>query len=145
MKPNNHTADHNEDVVVITAQELFPDREFKNGNEAFFHFQSSATAEKSGHSHPLDTRLADNRVSFEQNLKYWNHQTAPLSVNNFDNTYFEGIVAMGTEAVPYIIEEMKKGPTPLVHALDLIFPGVVEYDGYVSLKDACDTWLSILQ
>ena len=52
---------------------------------------------------------------------------------------------MGTEAVPYIIEEMKKGPTPLVHALDLIFPGVVEYDGYVSLKDACDTWLSILQ
>ena len=52
---------------------------------------------------------------------------------------------MGVNAVPYIVEELEKGPSPLVYALDMIFPGVMKYEGFVSLKEACDKWLSILR
>jgi hypothetical protein len=85
------------------------------------------------------------KTIFTQKCKYWNQETKFLSMNKFDSSYFQEIVKMGEVAVPFILEELEKGPTPLVHALDLIFPGVVTYDGFVNLKDACDKWISILR
>ena len=41
-------------------------------------------------------------------------------------------------------EPLKQGPSQIVHALDLIFPGKVQYEGFVPLKTVCDTWISIL-
>ena len=87
----------------------------------------------------------DRNAIFVQNLKYWNQETAFLSTNNVDNSYFQSIVNMGVDAVPFILDELKKGPTPLVHALDKIFPGVMKYEGYVSLNDACQRWIEILK
>ncbi len=121
------------------------EREHK-GSPAIFLFSSSLSAvTKDGSLEKIDSNEIDNAATFSQNLKYWNQETDFLSTNNFDNSYFQEIVNMGVEAVPFIVEELKKGPTPLVHALDKIFPDVVKYEGYVSLKDACKTWLSILQ
>lgn len=121
------------------------EREYK-GSPAIFLFSSSVSAvTKDGVSQKIDSNGIDNAATFSQNLKYWNKETCFISTNNFDNSYFLEIVNMGVEAVPFIIEELKKGPTPLVHALDKIFPNVVKYEGFVSLKDACDKWLSILQ
>jgi hypothetical protein len=94
---------------------------------------------------PIGMNEANNTAIFTQNCKFWNQETKFLSVNKFDNPYFKGIVEMGEDAVPFILEELEKGPTPLVHALDLIFPGVVTYDGLVNLKDACDKWVSIMK
>ena len=145
MERNNNVADYAESVVFVSADELFPERELKSGSEPTFSFQSDVTILSGGKPENLDTRQEDNRVSFEQNLKYWNNAVAVLSVGNYNNSYFERIVEMGVDAVPFIMEEMGKGPTPLVYALDQIFPGVMEYDGYVSLKEACDKWLSILK
>lgn len=82
---------------------------------------------------------------FGTNLKYWNDATAFQSSNNFDNANFNAIVAMKETAVPFIYKELLKGPTPLVHALDLIYPGVVTYHGFVSLEKSCQTWISILK
>lgn len=123
----------------------FAEREMK-GSPASFIFSSSVTGvSKDGETCIIDTADIDNLAIFSQNYKYWNQETGFLSTNNFDNSYFQEIVNMGTEAVPYILAELEKGPSPLVHALDLIFPGVIEYKGFVSLKEACDKWLSILQ
>lgn len=119
-------------------------RELKSKDEPSFSFSLRATLENTKGTKPLNTREADNRVVFYKNLDYWNNEVAFMSTNNFDNSYFGRIVEMGKEAVPFILEELKKHPSPLVHALDLIFPDVVEYDGYVSLEDACRTWISIL-
>lgn len=129
---------------ICNVFELFSDRELKCNNPSF-EFDTEIVAESLGKWTPIETRQTDIKVSFEFNLKYWNSQIFLKSTNNFESSYFERIVAMGRDAVPYIVNELRKAPTPLVHALDKIYPGVVEYDGYVTLKDACDTWLSILK
>ena len=120
-------------------------RELKNGNVAFQFSLSLSVVNEEGESKSFDTKQVDNAVTFYQNYKYWEQETKMLSVNNLDNSYFRGIVDMGVDAVPYILDELKKGPSQLVNALDLIFPGVMQYEGFVSLKDACDKWLSILK
>lgn len=136
--------DYIEDYSEISTISL-TEKEHK-GSPAVFLFSSSvSTVAKDGSSQKINSHGIDNAATFFQNLKYWNKETCFVSTNNFDNSYFLEIVNMGVEAVPYIIEELKKGPTPLVHALDKIFPNVVKYEGFVSLKDACDKWLSILQ
>ena len=132
--------------MAVVAKDIFPAREFKGSSEPSFDYTSSITMQPKGASlEHVDTSSIDNKTSFENNLRYWNQEIAFSSSNNFDNSYFNRIVEMGREAVPFILEELKKGPTPLVHALDLIFPGTVEYNGYVPLNDVCDTWLSILK
>lgn len=81
---------------------------------------------------------------FQTNLNKWNRETAFLSVRNFENKYFDEIVKMKEDAVPYIYEELKKGPTLLVHALDKIYPDTVKCEGYVPLTTICNVWLNIL-
>lgn len=82
---------------------------------------------------------------FYQNLRAWENETYLLSVHAFNSVYFQNIIKMGKDAVPFLYEEIKKSPTHLVHALDLIFPDVVDYKGFVSLQQACDKWVSILE
>jgi len=81
---------------------------------------------------------------FAANFNHWNRETAYLSVGNFNNKYFDEIVNMKESAVPFIYEELKKGPTLLVHALDRIYPGKVQCEGYVPLTTICNIWLNIL-
>ncbi|MCD8292872.1 MAG: hypothetical protein LUC23_03815 [Prevotellaceae bacterium] len=120
-------------------------RESKKEND-FFSFSSSISlVNDDGYSKGLDTGSTDKEATFLQNYKYWNQETEFLSTNNFDNSYFKGIVGMGIDAVPFILKEIQKEPSQLVHALDLIFPGVVKYEGFVSLKEACEKWISILK
>lgn len=133
------------DTFVNDNDELFGSREFKPNGQPSFDYSAVVTLNDDDSVESVNTQESDRRLVFAQNLSYWNKETNILSVNNFDNGYFKSIVEMGKDAVPMIYEELKKGPTPLVHALDLIFPGVVEYNGYVSLKDSCDTWISILK
>lgn len=121
------------------------ERELKGAPSVFLFSSSVSSTGNDGSSTKIDLEEIDKSATFLQNLKYWNKETGLLSTNNLDNAHFKQIVDMGADAVPYIVNELKKGPTSLVHALDLIFPDVVEYDGYVSLKDACDKWLLILR
>lgn len=52
---------------------------------------------------------------------------------------------MGLDAVPYILEVIRRRPSFIVRALDEIMPGVVVYDdGYVPVDKACELWISIL-
>ncbi|MCQ2351182.1 MAG: hypothetical protein MJ003_04320 [Paludibacteraceae bacterium] len=81
---------------------------------------------------------------FASILSNWNRETAYLSVGNFNNKYFNEIVNMKEDAVPFIYEELKKGPTLLVYALDKIYPGEVKCEGYVPLQTICNVWLNIL-
>ena len=95
----------------------------------------------------METRQLSQNESgarFEEKLSAWNRETAYLSVGNFNNPNFDDIINMKEEAVPYIYEELKKGPTLLVHALDKIYPGKVTFEGYVPLSTICNVWLNIL-
>ena len=82
---------------------------------------------------------------FNSNYESFKAENTLSSVNNVNNIYFKEIVKMGRRAVPFIYEELKKGPTDLVYALDAIFGNPIKYDGFVSLKQSCELWISILR
>lgn len=78
------------------------------------------------------------------NYDYWNRVSNFKSSNNFDNADFRQIVQMGEDAVPGILKIIQDHPDPIVHALDLIYPNYMTYDGYISLEDVCRTWIITL-
>lgn len=97
-----------------------------------------------------DSRMLDvsqrelNIWKVRMNHEYWNRNSNFMSSNNYNNADFERIVAMGEDAVPGILEIIKQHPDPIVHALDLIYPDYMNYKGYVSLEDVCNTWIITL-
>ncbi|MCD8207547.1 MAG: hypothetical protein LUD72_06405 [Bacteroidales bacterium] len=84
-------------------------------------------------------------VMFKHYLKHWEDETLFDSTDLFENENFKAIVAMGEKAVPFILQEIAVRPTQLVHALDLIYPGTVEYDGFVPLEKACEMWTGTIK
>lgn len=78
------------------------------------------------------------------NYEYWNRESNYLSSNNYDNDDFKQIVSMGENAVPGILKIIRERPDPIVHALDLIYPNYMTYEGYVSLEEVCQIWITTL-
>lgn len=78
------------------------------------------------------------------NYDYWNRNSNYLSSSNYDDPDFRKIVEMGEDAVPGILEIIQEHHDPIVHALDLIYPNYMTYEGYVSLEDVCRTWIITL-
>lgn len=139
------TADMDEAVSYIE-QSLQPFDTAPNEDSRGFSFLSvSATMSKDGNTRELNVGREVRQMTFDTNFKYWREETRLRSVNNFDNANFDSIVEMGAEAVPYIREVLEKGPSPIVHALDLIFPGVVKYNGYTTIEEACNIWLPLIR
>lgn len=97
-----------------------------------------------GRTDTIDVRTSKAKTVFRTNFAYWNEQTNMLSNNTLENDYFEAIVAMGTEAIPFIKEELDKGPTMLVHALTRIIPNVIVPQNYLPLPILCDLWRDYL-
>lgn len=94
-----------------------------------------------------DMEISRREINIQEvktNYAYWNRASNVHSSNNFDNADFRKIVEMGEDAVPGIFEIIKDHPDPIVHALDLIYPDYMKYDGYVSLEDVCRTWIITL-
>ena len=94
----------------------------------------------------VDVSETTRSYQFSADYELWKQQTSLLSVNNFDNRYFNSIVERGEESVPYIYERLKEGPSHLVYALELIYPDKVTYKKEViTLKRARKVWLKILK
>lgn len=92
----------------------------------------------------IDTEAAVVESTFQSNYDCWNATVDVLSTNNYDNINFQKIVKMGDSVIPLIYNIIKEKPHPIVYALELIKPGIVQRDGYVSLNEVCKAWLSIL-
>lgn len=114
-----------------------------NRNFCLMSIETSISSEsKSSH---IDMHESESLNNFQLNNQMWNYEKRFDSFNNYDSGYFDEIVKMGKDAVPYILSEIEKKPSPIVHALDLIFPGKVKYNGFVPLKVACEVCISILR
>lgn len=130
------------DTITISNKVLHR-REFKDASGPSFTFNIDATVANG--QEKINTTNVDKKASFIQNLKYWNNQSQFLASNDFKNSYYRSIVGMGVDAIPLILEEIKVRPSFLVHALDEILPGIVEYgEGYIPIEEACKIWISIL-
>ena len=94
----------------------------------------------------IDMNETTQAFQFSADYDLWKQETSLLSVNNFDNKYFNSIVERGEDSVPYIYEQLKAGTSHLVYALELIYPGRVTYNRQViSLNRARKIWLKILR
>ncbi len=109
---------------------------------------------REGFSMELDITQESKKISVSEreknisivktNYRYWNSMSNFKSSNNYDDDNFRQIVQMGEDAIPGIFEIIKDHPDPIVHALDLILPNHVEYEGLVSLEDVCRIWIITL-
>lgn len=97
-----------------------------------------------GQTNTMDVQASKVSTVFRTNFAYWNAQTNMLSDNTLDNDYFEAIVAMGKDAIPFIKEELDKGPTMLVHALNRIMPNTIVPQDYLPLPILCSLWQEYL-
>lgn len=115
------------------------------GNKNFCFMSFGVSVSSDVKCNQIDMQKSENLNNFKLNNLMWNEEKQFDSYNNYDSGYFDEIVKMGNDAVPYILAELEKGPSPIVHALDFIFPGKVKYNGFVPLKVACETWISIIK
>lgn len=93
----------------------------------------------------IDLSETNQKCTFETENNLWRQDTRFSSVNCFENRHFESILKDGENNLPYIYNELRKGPTKLVHALEILFPEKVTYSGFITLNQARRIWLKILQ
>lgn len=139
------TAEIEESVCYAEQSLQLSDTASMKDGRGFSFLSVSVTMTKGNETRELDVGREVGQMTFDTNFKYWREETMLRSVNNFDSANFDSIVEMGADAVPYIKEILEKGPSPIVHALDLIFPGVVKYNGYTSIEEACNIWLPLIR
>ena len=101
--------------------------------------------DEDGDAIKMDVSNVTSEIEFELEYERWKKETAFLSVNNFRNIHFDAIVSRGEESVPFIYRELRKEPSILYHALELIYPEKIKYKGYISLSQARRIWLRILR
>lgn len=130
------------EIRVMQQEEKLHDRPAPKGMSVAF---SAYRSEKGKESEVFDMKKDSLLSTFMSNYECWNASNNLSSVSNTDNCYFREIVNMGLSAVPYIYNELQKGPTDLVYALDEIFGYPIKYEGFVPLEQSCNIWLSILQ
>ena len=86
------------------------------------------------------------KLNFYDYLEKWEQNTMFYSMSsqiiNDDN--FKKIVYMGEKVVPFIIEELKKGPSLLVWALNSIYNERISDDPNTTIEKACKLWVKRL-
>lgn len=87
----------------------------------------------------------DDKVRFYAYLDDWKNDTRFLSSVSAITSHpsFQGIVEMGGNAVPFILEEIEQRPSNLVWALNAIFHKKIAKGETVT--DACRLWIAELK
>jgi len=87
------------------------------------------------------------KTRFNVLYESWMEKTAFFSsaksiINHED---FRSIVAMGYEAVPFIIDAIDENPSHLVWALNFIFNAKISNDPNTTITQACKLWVKKLR
>lgn len=130
------------DYRISISEDVKHERVGTDGIRVNFYANRSEAGKK---AEEMDMKNSSAESTFNSNYESWTAANAVSSTSNLDNAYFNEIVKMGKDAVPFIYKELQKGPTDLVYALDAIFNYPIKYEGFVPLKKSREIWLSILQ
>jgi hypothetical protein len=93
----------------------------------------------------MATEYNNGRGKFQDELYLWKCDTAFSATQDFENVHFKAIVDMGDKCIPWIHEIIDIHPDPIVHALDVMFPGLMTYEGCVPLNEVCEAWSALLK
>lgn len=82
------------------------------------------------------------RSRFEKHYRQWWEEICVLSNPNqiVANPHFKAIVAMGRDAVPFIVEKIEETPSDLVKALGLIYNKKLTKSP-VNISTLCQLWI----
>lgn len=88
-----------------------------------------------------------NRRKFYTYYNSWEKHTRFLSSAKAitDHPGFRGIVSMGYDAVPFIMEVIDNKPSTLVWALNLIFNHKISNNPKTTVSEACKLWVKALK
>ncbi|MBO1362321.1 hypothetical protein JHU38_00740 [Prevotella sp. A2931] len=91
--------------------------------------------------------ILNDKISFRNHLTAWQSKTMFLSSIQriIDLPDFKAIVAMGRNAVPFILEEIEAKPSNLVWALNLIFKKKITDTPNTTIEEACKLWVKALR
>lgn len=83
---------------------------------------------------------------FNEILRLWKRDTWYLSSVKgiIENEHFKNIVSMGKAVVPFIVYEIKKNPSNLVWALNLIYKEKLTTDPTLTITEVCKLWVEKL-
>jgi hypothetical protein len=86
------------------------------------------------------------RNHFEEYLTQWKKNTMFYSFSNqiTQDPNFQKIVAMGVNAAPLIVAEIKNKPSTLVWALNIIYNTKISDNPETTIEDACKLWVKQL-
>ncbi len=86
------------------------------------------------------------KAQFEKRVFDWKRNTMFMSFSDqiVNESNFKAIVSMGNDVVPYIIEEIKKEPSPLVWSLNIIFDKTISNNPNTTIEQACKLWVKEL-
>ena len=88
----------------------------------------------------MATEYNNGRGKFQDELFHWECDTAFSATQDFENAHLKAIVDMGDKCIPWIHEIIDINPDPIVHALDVMCPGLMRYEGCVPLNEVCEAW-----
>lgn len=85
-------------------------------------------------------------TKFKKALLAWKEETYFYSSPSMitDNKNFQTIISMGNRAVPFILEELKKEPSPIVWALNFIYGKRISNNPHTSIIEASRMWIKLL-
>ena len=97
-------------------------------------------------NNPADIIFNDRR-RFLNHYNAWENDTKFLSSikSIIEHDDFKAIVAMGSRAVPFILDEIDMRPSNLVWALNLIFQRKITDKQDLTVTDACKLWVKALR
>jgi len=86
------------------------------------------------------------QAQFDQRIKAWKRNTRLMSFAEqiINERNFKEIVAMGEDVVPFVLEEIKREPSPLVWSLNIIYNKTISQKQNITIEQACKLWVKKL-
>lgn len=108
---------------------------------------SSRTNEYLSFMEDPDIRYAQIKRHFQAHYEAWRQETIFSSSSNaiIRNSHFQAIIAIGKDAVPFIVDTLEKEPSTLVWALNLIYNRKITNKPNTSITEACELWVKAMR
>ena len=94
-----------------------------------------------------DFRMYADQYRFMSYLERWEEETMfESSIGRIvGNRNFKAIVSMGSNAVPFILDEIDRNPSTLVWSLNYIYGKKVSNSPNLTVSEACKLWVKTLR
>lgn len=151
IKETNHTYSKPNDDHAIVSE---PIAEYTTGSSdsIVLHVPKGHDADKlrskvTAYFNILLSADDDIETEFYGHLNKWQEETMMYSSPSMiiNNASFQKIIGMGKVGVPYILKEIKKRPSCLVWALNIIYNRRITANRHTTISEACELWIKDLE